>query len=313
MKHKNELEEILKPLWNEFLKEENWEVVIDGFDNVYFSTAKEGMVKKDIFKTAKELDEFIHRLLAYKGLSVNELSYFFHLDKHIRVNIVLPPKAINTPSIVMTKLPETNVTLDKYLKWGVIDEKSKKLIKEILQSDKGILLAGNVGSGKTTLLNTIINSIPHPRRIVTLERVPDLVIERPLLTRLQTQSQKASEVVELIHVAEKMRADYLVLLECVGPEIAPFIEMVRNNTTGIALITGENAVDALKRIVTKTVLSSDGFSIEEANYAVSQVFPYFIFQEKNKKGERFISMIGELKFVDGEIKIETLYKKINKV
>jgi len=136
MKYKNELEEILKPQWSEFSKEENWEAVIDGFDNVYFSTAKEVMVKKDIFKTAKDLNEFIHRLLIYKGLSENELSYFFHLDKHIRVNIVLPPRTINTPSIVMTKLPETNVTLDKYLKWGVIDEKSKKLIEEILQSDK---------------------------------------------------------------------------------------------------------------------------------------------------------------------------------
>lgn len=309
MKHKNELEEILKPLWNEFSKEENWEAVIDGFDNVYFSTAKEGMVKKDIFKNAKELDDLIHRLLDYKKISKNELTYFFHLDKSIRVNIVLPPMAINTASIVMTKIPEQNVTLDKYLKCGAIDEKAKKLIEEILQSDKGILLAGNVGSGKTTLLNTVINSIPHPRRVITLERVPDLNVERRLLTRLQTQSQKASEVVELIQVAEKMRADYLVLSECVGPEIAPFIEMVRNNTTGIALTTGENALDALKRIVTKTVLSSDGLSIEEANYAVSQVFPYLIFQEKNKKGDRFISLIGQLSFVDGEIKVEALYKR----
>jgi type IV secretory pathway ATPase VirB11/archaellum biosynthesis ATPase len=106
-----------------------------------------------------------------------------------------------------------------------------------------------------------------------------------------------------------MRADYVVLSECVGPEVGPFIEMVRSNCSGIALTTGENVFDAIKRLTTKTVLSSDGFSLEEANYAIAQAFGYVIFQEKREDGKRIVSSISEVNYNDGELKLKAIYKR----
>jgi type IV secretory pathway ATPase VirB11/archaellum biosynthesis ATPase len=106
-----------------------------------------------------------------------------------------------------------------------------------------------------------------------------------------------------------MRADYVVLSECVGPEVGPFLEMVRNNCTGITLVSGENVFDVIKRMQTKTVLSSDGYSIEEANYALAQTFSYVIFQEKRADGKRVISSISETSYSAGELKLKIIYKK----
>lgn len=306
----NPLKNVLGPLWNLYSKDSVYEIIIDAFDDVNYAS-KDGIKSEKIFKTSKDLDLFVARILKHsqKKIQVDTASSFFQLDDYTKVNIVLPPVSIKGPSVVITKIPKTLITFDDLIKFKALDEEGKKLIEEILKSDKGFLVSGNMGSGKTTLLNILINSLPV-RRVVTLERMPDLIIsDRPMLCRLQSQTQKAEEMKELIGVAERMRADYVVLSECVGPEVGPFLEMVRSNCTAIALTTGVNVLDAIKRLVTKVVLSSDGFSLEEANYALAQAFPYIIFQERRADGSRIISSISETSYNEGELKLKVLYKR----
>ena len=151
--------------------------------------------------------------------------------------------------------------------------------------------------------------MPQPQRVLTLERIPGLILNRSKVCRLQSQTQKSSEMIELVRIAELMRADYIVLSDCGGPEVGPFVEMVRSNCVGVALTTGENVFDAMKRMTTKTILSSDGFTLEEANYALAQAFSYVIFQEKRESGKRIISSISETAYSDGELKLKVIYKR----
>lgn len=303
------LKTVLGPLWNVFSKDTCWEIIIDSFEDVH-SANNSGIKAEKVFKTSKDLDLLVTRLLKFanKKMIEGQYSYFFKLDDYTRVNIVLPPVASKGPSIVIGKLPVKEITFDDLIKWKALTEKGVEVIKKILSSQKGFLVAGNMGSGKTTLLNTLINNLPEMHRVVTLERMPDLVIKRPLLCRLQSQTQKATEMIELIEVAERLRADFLVLSECVGPEVGPFVNMIRNNCTGIALASGESLVDAVKRVTTMTVLSSDGFSLEEANYALAQAFPYVIYQERRENGARVVSSICETSYEGGELKLKVIYK-----
>jgi pilus assembly protein CpaF len=306
----NPLKTIMGPLWKLYSDETVWEILIDAFDDVYY-VSNSGMKSESFFKSREALDQFVDRLLKHskKKISKDEMSYFFQIDKNTRVNIVLPPLAIKGPNVVITKFPKQDISLDDLISWKALDLEGKVLIEKILNSNKGFLVAGNMGSGKTTLLNVLVNAIPEPYRVITLERMADLVLTRPKTCRLQSQTQKAKEMIELIAVAEKMRGDYIVLSECVGPEVGPFLEMIRSNCTGVALTTGENVLDAVKRLVTKTVLSSDGFTLEEANYVLAQSFPYIIFQEKREDGKRIISSITETSYLDGELKLKVLYKR----
>lgn len=306
----NPLKTVMGPLWPVFSNPKCWEIIIDSHEGVY-SISNSKFTHEKVLKTGKDLDALISRILKFskKKIAEGDLSCYVRLDAHTSVNIVLPPLAMNGPSLVINKYPEKKVTLDDLVEWQALDHEGKKLIEKILSSNKGFLVAGNMGSGKTTLLNTLVDSIPSLNRVVTLERVPDLVLNRPLLTRLQSQTQKATEMIDLIGLAERMRADYVVLSECVGPEIGAFVEMVRSNSVGVALATAENVVDAVKRMVTKTVLSSDGFSLEEANYALAQTFSYIIFQEKRADGKRMVSSISETYYENGEMKLKVLYKR----
>lgn len=304
------LEIVMGPLWKLYSAETSREIFIDSYDDVYCFT-NDGVISDAPFKTSKDLDLFISRLLKHskKEISPEGFSCFFQLDDLTRVSLVLPPIAIKGPSLVITKIPKKQISLDDLVTYKALDLEGKKRLEDILNSNKGFVVAGNMGSGKTTLLNTLVNSLPAPKRVVTLERIPSLIINRSKVCRLQSQTQKAIEMVELVGVAEQMRADYVVLSECVGPEVGPFIEMVRSNCAGIALTTGENVFDSIKRLITKTVLSSDGFSLEEASYALAQAFGYVIFQEKREDGKRVVSSISETNYSDGEIVLKVIYKR----
>lgn len=307
----NSLKTALGPIWKIYADESVYTICIDAFDDVYYYSNTGAKVAPKLFKTVKELDAVIRKLITKAGKKVlpETQSLYFNLDDYNRVNIVFPPLAVKGPTVLLTRIPKQEVTLSDLIKYNALDAEGKNLIEKMIEDGQGILVAGKVGSGKTTLLNTLVEAIPQPQRVVTLERYADLVIHRPKVCRLQTESQKAEEMVGLVAIAERMYPDYLILSQCTGPEVMPFLELIRNNCSGMALITGENPLDALKRLETKAVLSSEGMSLEDARYAISQSFQRIIFQERREGNKRLVSSIGEIQYDAGELRLKIIYKR----
>lgn len=305
------LKRALGPLWHLFVDPTVYTICVDAFNEVYYYQNNEAKQLTDAFDSAGSLEATVEKLINHSGKVVTpELKTLsISLDEYTRVNFVFPPVSVKGTSVLINKIPKQEVSLEDLVKYGALEEEGRKIIEESIELGYGILIAGNPGSGKTTLLNTLVEAIPQPRRVITLERYADLIIKRPKVCRLQTQYQSAAEMVELVSMAERLFPDYLILPECYGPEVMPFLELVRNNCSGMALVTGENSLDALKRLETKAVLSSDGMSLEDARYAISQSFELVIFQEKRKNGKRLVSSIGEISYDSGELKLKIIYKK----
>ncbi len=302
---------VLEPIWKLYTDPSINSICIDGFDDVYYYQGSEAKSAKDLFKSSMELDLFIQKIIEYSliDISDNLKSLCLNLDLYTRVHIVLPPVSIKGPSVILTKIPLMDITLSDLIKFNALDEEGKKIIEKAIKDQKGILVVGNPGSGRTTILTTLIESIPQPQRIVTLERFAELNVKRSKVCRLQPPNQKAIEMVELVSMAERMQADYLILSNCDGPEVMPYLELIRNNCNGMASIIGVNPLDGLKRLETKAVLSSEGMSIEDARYAISQSFGFIIFQENRPDGKRLISSIGEIQYVSGELKLKIIYSR----
>lgn len=306
------LKTVFGPLWGQFNDPAVYGICIDSFNEVHIYAHKtEAQTNSKIFKTPKDLDAFISRLLRHAGKKIDDStkSVFVKTDDYTQITIVFPPVAVKGPSVTIKKLPVKSITLDDLIQFKALDAEGKKLLLKLIDDAKGILVAGNFGSGKTTLLNTLVNAIPLPQRVVTIERYADLLINRPMVCRLQTANQTAQEMVELVSIAQQMYADYLVTSNFEGPETMSFLEVARNQCSTMGLITGENPLDALKRLETKAVLSSEGMTLEEARYAISQAFRHVVFQEKREDGQRIISSIGEIQYDAGELKLKVLYKR----
>jgi pilus assembly protein CpaF len=307
----NSLKNVLGPLWKLYSDSSVYNICIDSYDDVYYFQGKESKTASKLFKSSKDVELLVNRLIRFTGKKLDETSksIFLNIDEYTKVTIALPPVAIKGPSIIINKLPLKEVSLDDLVKYKALDEEGKSIIINCIENGKGILVAGNPGSGKTTLLNTFVNAIPQPQRVVTIERYADLVIQRQRVCQLQTSNQKAEELVELVAIAERMFPDYLVISNFEGPEVMPFLEVARSNCSALGLITGENPLDGLKRLETKAVLSSEGMSLEDARYAITQSFGHIVFQEKRDGGKRLVSSIGEIRYEAGEIKLKMIYKR----
>lgn len=309
---KTPLKTVLGPLWKIFNDPTTSEILVDAHDDVYWSIWKDNAItfgqNNKVFKTPAELDALVDRLLKFTKMKTGEHSYYLTLDDVTRVNISLPPLSVRGPAINIMKIPNQNFTLGDLVKWNVIDEKGKSYLEKTLESHKGILVAGISGSGKTTLLNILLNSLALPQRVVTLEHAAELMIHRPFVHRLRAPTGKNSEMPMVVEAAQKSRADWFVIDYLSGPEVMPYIELLRDTATGMGCVTGENVFDALKRLETKALLSSEGQSLEDVRYAIAQAFPVIVVQERRANNKRVISQIAEVCFESGELKLNFIHK-----
>ncbi len=309
---KTPLKTVLGPLWKIFNDPTTSEVIVDAHDDVYWSIWKNNTLtfgqNKKVFKTPAELEALVERMLKFTKMKPGEYSYYLTLDEVTRVNISLPPLSVRGPAINIMKIPNQNFTIQDLLSWKVIDEKGKSYIEKTMESHKGILVAGIAGSGKTTLLNILMNSLALPQRVVTLEHTAEMMVHRPFVHRLRAPTGKNSEMPQVVEAAGKSRADWFVIDYLSGPEVMPYIELLRDTATGMGCITGENAFDALKRLETKALLSSEGQSLEDVRYAIAQAFPVILIQERRADNKRVISQIAEVSFESGELKLNFVHK-----
>ncbi len=284
------------------------ELIFDAWDEVH--CVERGVLRElpGIFKSRKAFDDYVVSLLRASAQIVGQETYYFSLDPLTNVTIVLPPLSLRGPSVVITKLPPNAPSMEDLVKWGALSNSQKQLLQESLSCFEGIIVAGNMGSGKTTLLNVIVDSIPSKARVVTIERSSDLVLRRKLLTRLSVPSAK--DAPRLLETVEGLRADYLVLSDARGPEVMPFIDFVRHNCSGIALTSATDVTDALKRLETKALISSDGLSLEDVRYAISQVFKLVVFQEKLPDGKRKVTNISRISYERGELVLKMIKDKV---
>lgn len=167
------------------------EIMINGPDNIFIE--KHGKISKweQKFESKKKLEDVIQQIVSGANRIVNEASPIVdaRLPGGSRVNVVLPPIAINGPIVTIRKFPENPITISKLIQIGSITEEVAEFLKKLVVSGYNIFVSGSTGSGKTTFLNALSNYIPKEERIITIEDSAELQIkEIPNLVRLEMRN-----------------------------------------------------------------------------------------------------------------------------
>ena len=143
---------------------------------------------------------------------------------------------------------------EQLIEWQITTKEDAEKITNLVQTGKSVIVAGNFGSGLATLLNIVAEQVKEKWRIVTIEKKPEIsFLKRKRATQLVTPNNKNDELPALVELASELRGDYNILNEITGPELMPYIELLRNNSSGIASITADNVFDAIKKIEYKAV------------------------------------------------------------
>ena len=105
-----------------------------------------------------------------------------------RVNAVIPPLAIDGPSLTIRKFAKQRLTVDDLDRVRHADARGHRVPRRrASQGRLNILISGGTGTGKTTLLNVLSSLIPEDERIVTIEDAAELQLDQDHVIRLESR------------------------------------------------------------------------------------------------------------------------------
>lgn len=192
------------------------EIMINGVEDIFIEQAGKIHRLDKQFSSKEKLEDVVQQIVSKANRIVNEASPIVdtRLEDGSRVNIVLPPVALNNgPIVTIRKFPEKAIDMDQLIALNSITEEAARFMEQLVKAGMNIFISGGTGSGKTTFLNILSNAIPKDERIITIEDSAELQIRKiPNLVKLETRNanvegKNAITIRELIKCALRMRPE----------------------------------------------------------------------------------------------------------
>lgn len=191
------------------------EVMVNGTDHIFVEKEGRLMDSGQTFESAERLNDVAQQIASAGNRIVNETNPILdvRLADGSRVNIVMPPIAMEGPVITIRKFPKDPLTMEKLIEMGAITEEADDLLRKLVKAKYNIFISGGTGAGKTTFLNILSNYIPEGERVITVEDSAELQIRNVRnLVRLEARNANVegkNEVTirDLIRSALRMRPD----------------------------------------------------------------------------------------------------------
>src|SRR5947209_8277471 len=212
------------------------DILINGPKKVYVERRGK-LEKSDVqFRDNEHLLQIIDRIVSKIGRRVDETSPMVdaRLPDGSRVNAIIPPLALDGPSVSIRRFGANPLRLEDLLNYKAFTPEMAMLMEAAIKARLNILISGGTGCGKTTLLNTLSSFVPHEERIITIEDAAELQLQQEHIVRLETRPPNIEgkgmvTTRDLVRNALRMRPDRIIIGECRGAE-SP--DMLQAMTTG---------------------------------------------------------------------------------
>ncbi len=322
----NEKKEVIEAVFNAFRRldilqpiledTDITEIMINGPNNIFIE--KNGRnTKLDLkFESSQKLEDIIQVMVTTVNRIVNESTPIVdaRLKDGSRINVVLPPIALNGPIVTIRKFPEKPIDINKLVDIGSLTPEAAEFLKMLVIAKYNIFIAGGTGSGKTTFLNVLSNFIPEDERIITIEDSAELqILNIPNLVRLETRNKNLEDkgeitIRDLIKTALRMKPDRIIVGEVRGAEAIDMLQAMNTGHDG-SLSTGHanSSEDMLSRIETM-VLSSSTLPIEAVRKQIASAIDIVIFLSRLRDKSRRTMEISEVAGIENnQIKLNPLF------
>lgn len=242
------------------------EIMINGPDHIFIERRGKIVRTDRTFVSREKLEDVVQQIVSACNRVVNESSPIVdaRLGNGDRVNVVLPPVALNGPIVTIRRFPEKPIRMEDLLSLGSVPENIAAFLNCIVRAGYNIFISGGTGSGKTTFLNALSEFIPGGERVITIEDNAELQIRHiENLVRLEARNANVEGcrpigIRDLIRSALRMRPDRIIVGEVRGSEAIDMIQAMNTGHDG-SLSTGHanSARDMLARLETMVLMGMD--------------------------------------------------------
>ncbi|MCD4685868.1 MAG: CpaF family protein [Anaerolineae bacterium] len=224
-----------------------------------------------------------------------------------RVHCIIPPSALNGPTITIRKFPEHRLTVEQLIEWGSFTKEVAEFLQACVVARLNIVVSGGTGSGKTTLLNVLSSFIPSDERILTIEDSAELQLAQRHVVRLETcppvpGTDKGELIVrDLVKGSLRMRPDRVVVGECRSGEALDMLQAMNTGHDGsLTTVHSNSPRDAVSRLETLALMAGMALPVMVIRQQIASAVNLFVQQARLKDGSRKITQITELQGMEGE-------------
>ncbi len=284
------------------------EIMVNGYDHIYIEKNGKIIKTKATFKDNDHVLQIIERIIAPLGrhIDAGHPTVDARLPDGSRVNAVIPPVAIDGPSITIRKFKREKLSTNKLIEYGSLSSAMVEFLEACVVARLNILIAGGTGSGKTTLLNVLSSFIPPDERIVTIEDAAELQLYQEHVVRLETlppsvKGEGGVTIRDLVRNALRMRPDRIVVGEVRGGEALDMLQAMNTGHNGsLTTIHANSPRDALSRLETLVMMAGFDLPVKVVRQQIASAIDLVIQQSRLKDGSRRVTQITEIIGMEGD-------------
>lgn len=295
------------------------EIMINGKDGIFIE--RDGRLTRwnRQFASVSKLEDIVQQIVAKCNRIVNESVPIVdaRLENGARVNIVMPPVALNGPVITIRRFPDQPIRIDQLIRWGAVSQEAVDFLKKLVKSGYNIFISGGTGSGKTTFMNALSSFIPADERIITIEDNAELQIQGVSnLVRMEARNANAAgelavTIRDLIKSSLRMRPDRILIGEVRGSEVIDLLQALNTGHDG-SISTGHanSPRDMLARLETMVLMGME-LPLPAVRRQIASGIDIIVhlgrLRDKSRKVLEIIEILG-YDSLSGEIQTEVLYE-----
>jgi pilus assembly protein CpaF len=285
------------------------DILVNGPKQVYVERRGKLELTDVVFRDNPHLMNICTKIVTRIGRRIDESRPLVdaRLPDGSRVNIIIPPLAIDGASVSIRKFSKKSITLDIMAANNSMSPAMATMLKIAARCRLNILISGGTGSGKTTLLNAMSRMIDSTERTVTIEDAAELQLQQPHVVRLETRPpnlEGTGEITirDLLSNALRMRPDRIIIGECRGPEALDMLQAMNTGHDGsMSTIHANNPREALTRLENMIGMAGVNLPSRAMRTQVASAVHMICQVQRMRDGGRRVSHITEVVGMEGDI------------
>jgi pilus assembly protein CpaF len=285
------------------------EILVNGPRQVYIERRGKLELTNVQFQDDNHVMRIIERIISPLGRRIDESSPMVdaRTKNGSRVNAIIPPLALNGPTISIRKFSKDPFKIEDYIRFGTVTPEMATFLKACVQVRLNIVVSGGTGSGKTTCLNILSDFIPPDERIVTIENAAELQLRQDHVVTLESKPANIEgkgeiTINDLVINSLRMRPDRIVVGECRGKEALAMLQAMNTGHDGsMTTLHANTARDAVSRLETMVLMAGFDLPAKAIREQIAAAVDLIIQLERMKDGTRKVVSITEVQGMEGDV------------